>query len=97
MQNSNPDPKLDLNYAKADFDQFSKTKVEHMDTFQWAGMSTFFAPWTLYIYITFTSKNQNFHPVPPKIMKIRVFCMKFQGASIGNVPGGPKKVKNRVF
>jgi len=27
--------------------------------------------------ITFTSKNQNFHPVPPKIIKISVISMKF--------------------
>ena len=35
-------------------------------------------------------KNKNIHPVPPKIMKISVGCMKFQGASIGKVPGGPE-------
>ena len=38
----------------------------------------------------FLSKKQNFHPMAPKNMKISVGCMKFQGASIGKVPGGPK-------
>ena len=60
---------------------------------------------SIYIYIhitftftfTFTSKKQKFHPVPPKIMKIKVICMKFQGASIGKGPGGPKSVKDRFF
>ena len=40
---------------------------------------------------------QNIHPVPPKIRKISVSCMKFQGASIGKGPWGPKEVKNPFF
>ena len=40
--------------------------------------------------ITFTSKNQNVHAVPPEITKMSATIMKFQGASIGKGPGGPK-------
>ena len=37
--------------------------------------------------------NQNFHPVPAKIMKISATVMKFQGASIGKGPGAQNKLK----
>ena len=49
------------------------------------------------MYSIVNIKNQNFHPVPPKVTKISVSCMKFQGASIGKGPGGPKKFKKLVF